>query len=274
MTDGELPRILRFLELEPLLNVYLISRLRDEGLRSGIEVVEVLLGERTICVAILASNVVMAADPSLDSGSRREAISLVAERIITQRIPVRASISEAGLVEILWSRLSRVLDPPTVVRLSQPVYALTHSSGGWRALSQMRFAAVKDLDALVPCCAAMHKEEVGIDPLERDAVGYRERIRELVTARRSLIATEGATIVFKCEISAMTPDAAQLMGVWTHPRYRQRGHARRGLEEVCGYLLGEGHSVTLFVNDFNHPAIHLYESLGFYRIGTNRALIW
>jgi len=28
------------------------------------------------------------------------------------------------------------------------------------------------------------------------------------------------------------------------------------------------------VNDFNHPAIALYGSLGFRQIGVNRALIW
>jgi predicted GNAT family acetyltransferase len=36
----------------------------------------------------------------------------------------------------------------------------------------------------------------------------------------------------------------------------------------------KGRSVTLFVNDFNQPAISLYEELGFKRIGMNRALIW
>ena len=39
-------------------------------------------------------------------------------------------------------------------------------------------------------------------------------------------------------------------------------------------MVREGKTVTLFVNDFNAPAIALYESLGFTRIGMNRALIW
>ena len=47
-----------------------------------------------------------------------------------------------------------------------------------------------------------------------------------------------------------------------------------GLREVCGHLARKGKSVTLFVNDFNRPAIALYESLGFRQIGVNRALIW
>jgi hypothetical protein len=120
----------------------------------------------------------------------------------------------------------------------------------------------------------MHKEEVGIDPMERDAHGYRERIRELVDKRRSVIRVVDGTIVSKCEYSAVTPEAVQLMGVWTHPRHRRRGHSRELLREVCGHLFRSGKAVTLFVNDFNTPAIALYEELGFRPIGMNRALIW
>jgi len=72
----------------------------------------------------------------------------------------------------------------------------------------------------------------------------------------------------------MTPHCVQLMGVWTNPRARRRGYALGMLREVCGHLARKGRTVTLFVNDFNAPAIALYESLGFQRIGMNRALIW
>jgi predicted GNAT family acetyltransferase len=64
------------------------------------------------------------------------------------------------------------------------------------------------------------------------------------------------------------------MGVWTHPRHRRRGLSYELLREVCGHLSRRGKTVTLFVNDFNRPAIALYESLGFETIGMNRALIW
>ena len=81
-------------------------------------------------------------------------------------------------------------------------------------------------------------------------------------------------IAAKCEFSAVTPDAVQLMGVWTAPAYRRRGLSRAMLREVCGHLARKGKTVTLFVNDFNRPAMSLYEGLGFQRIGVNRALIW
>ena len=170
-------------------------------------------------------------------------------------------------------RVNYGLDAPTVVRMNQPIYAI-RGRLDFPDLKEVRYSTVRDLDVLVPACGAMHSEEVGIDPLERDASGYRERIRELVDKKRSLIRTHGGKIVAKCEYSAVTPEAVQLMGVWTDPQYRRRGFGRALLREVCGHLARKGKSVTLFVNDFNRPAIALYESLGFKRIGVNRALIW
>jgi predicted GNAT family acetyltransferase len=200
-------------------------------------------------------------------------IAIIADRIITRMIPVRAIISPADLVDTLWKHLRRTIDPPTVVRMNQPIYALRRRLG-FPDLETARYSTPRDIDLLVPACAAMHKEEVGIDPLERDAAGYRERIRELVDRKRSILRVEGGRIASKCEFSAVTDDAVQLMGVWTDPSLRRRGLARQTLREVAGHLFRRGKHLTLFVNDFNHSAIALYESLGFQQIGVNRALIW
>lgn len=274
VAERDVPRILAFLEAEPLLNVYLISKLLDEGVPAAGETVELAAEGETVCVASLASNIALAASPAAPLHICEEAIRLLAERIVIRRVSVRAAISDERLVELLWKYLRAFLDPPTVVRMRQPVYALTKDGPRFHRLDRLRYSTAADLDQLVSCCAAMHQEEVGIDPLVRDAVGYRERIRELVHKKRSLIVTERGNIVFKCELSAVTPAAIQLMGVWTHPSYRRHGFARRGMSEICGEILRGARAVTLFVNDFNGPAIALYESLGFVRIGTNRALIW
>src|SRR5439155_1213153 len=81
--------------------------------------------------------------------------------------------------------------------------------------------------------------------------GDRERVRELVEQKRSVIRIVDGMIAAKCEYSAVTDDMVQLMGVWTNPRLRRRGHARALLREVCGHLARKGKTVTLFVNDFN-----------------------
>ncbi|HET7436730.1 MAG TPA: GNAT family N-acetyltransferase [Thermoanaerobaculia bacterium] len=273
LSEDDVKGALEFLQRDPLLNVYLISRLLEERLVASSQMVVVRYNGAIVLVASLATNIVLASDPAIPEEIRDNALALIAERIVTRMLPVRAIISPADLVEMLWNRLRTRLDPPTVVRLTQPVYAIKRRLD-YPDLTEARYSTLRDLDALVPACAAMHKEEVGIDPLERDAAGYRERIRELVDKKRSIIRVVEGHIASKCEFSAVSNDAVQLMGVWTHPKFRRRGFAAETLREVCGHLFRRGKTVTLFVNDFNRPALVLYENLGFTRIGTNRALIW
>jgi predicted GNAT family acetyltransferase len=271
--DDDVSPALTFLRRDPLINVYLISRLLEERFAAATQMVEVRYNREPVLIASLATNIVLASDPAQPREVTETAIAAIADRILTRMLPVRAIISPAALVEMLWSRLRTRLDPPTVVRVTQPVYAI-RGRLDFPDLDQARYSTQRDLDALVPACAAMHKEEVGIDPMERDAAGYRERIRELIERKRSLVLTLEGRVAAKCEFSAVTPDAIQLMGVWTAPDLRRRGLSRTLLREVCGHLARRGKTVTLFVNDFNLPAVSLYELLGFQRIGVNRALIW
>jgi uncharacterized protein len=273
LDDADVADARAFLERDPLVNVYLLSRLFEERTASATQIFAIRYNGDIVLLSALSTNVVLAADP----GARRDlveaATGLIADRIVMRMIPVRAIISPAPLVEMLWDRLRARLDPPTVVRMNQPIYAIDKRLD-YPDLSEARYSTLDELDRLVPACAAMHKEEVGIDPLERDAAGYRERIRELVEKKRSIVLVHGGRIAAKCEYSAVTRDAVQLMGVWTSPALRRKGLAATMLREVCGHLSRKGRQVTLFVNDFNLPAIALYERLGFQRIGINRALIW
>lgn len=273
VSDDDAPAVLAFLRRDPLINVYLMSRLIEERFAAATQTIEVQFNREIVLIASLATNVVLAADPATPRDVVDGAVSVIADRILTRMVPVRAIISPANLVELLWNRLRSRLGAPTVVRMSQPIYAM-RGRLDFPDLKEGRYAVPRDLDALVPACAAMHKEEVGIDPLERDAAGYRERIRELIDKKRAVVRVVEGRIVSKCEYSAVTPEAVQLMGVWTNPEFRRRGYSRQLLREVCGHLARKGKTVTLFVNDFNRPAIALYESLGFQRIGVNRALIW
>jgi predicted GNAT family acetyltransferase len=271
--DDDAAGTLAFLRRDAMINVYLISRLLEERSAAATQMIAVRHNREIVAVAALATNIVLAADPTAPADLTETAIALIADRIISRALPVRAIISPAPLVEMLWQHLRSRLDPPTVVRMNQPIYAIRRRFD-FPDLTEARYAHQSDLDQLVPACAAMHKEEVGIDPLERDPIGYRERVRELVDRKRSVVRVVDGRIVAKCEFSAVTNDVVQLMGVWTHSQFRRRGYAHDTLHEVCGHLFRKGKSVTLFVNDFNKPAMALYEGLGFQRIGVNRALIW
>src|SRR6266545_3813265 len=90
--------------------------------------------------------------------------------------------------------------------------------------SGLREATIDDLDLLLPACAATHREELGVDPLERDPEGFRRRtLAQIHEGRSWLWAAEDGTILFKAEASAWTPAAVQLQQVWVDPEVRNLG---------------------------------------------------
>ena len=177
----------------------------------------------------------------------------------------RMIIGEANAVGELWEAARDRLPPPREDRPHQPVYAISDppEPGG----SGLRAAVPADLERLVPACAAAHALELGVDPLGRDAEGFRWRTLAQIDEGRSWLWLEDDVILFKAEASAWTPSAVQLSQVWVDPEARRRGYAARALRDLCRLLLETTPTVTLFVRTDNAPAIALYD-----RIGMRKAL--
>jgi uncharacterized protein len=184
----------------------------------------------------------------------------------------RMIIGDERAVQELWGVLRSRMPEPRDDRPGQPVYVIdqppTPGDTGLRA------ATDKDFAVLLPACAAAHEEEIGIDPMERDADGFRWRTRAQIEEGRSWIWREDDTILFKAEASAWTPAAVQLQQVWVDPPARNRGHAQRALRDLIRLLLERVPVVCLFVRPENAPAIRVYEAVGMERRGSCRSLIF
>jgi uncharacterized protein len=181
-------------------------------------------------------------------------------------------IGEERAVDELWAEASPAMPRPRDDRPGQPVYVLEAPPPP--GTTGLRAATLADLELLVPACAAAHREEIGIDPLRRDAEGFRWRTRAQIEEGRSWIWLEDGVIAFKAEASAWTPSAVQLQQVWVDPALRNRGYAKRALSDLCCLLLERVPAVCLFVRPENAPAIRVYEGIGMRRTISYRSLIF
>jgi ribosomal protein S18 acetylase RimI-like enzyme len=188
------------------------------------------------------------------------------------RSHARLIIGEARAVGAVWDAAGDGLPPAREDRPGQPVYAITE-----RPLpgdSGLRAARENDLEILVPACAAAHELELGIDPLGRDADGFRWRTSAQIEDGRSWLWVEDGVVLFKAEASAWTPAAVQLAQVWTDPEARGHGYATRGLADLCRLLLDRVPVVTLFVRSENDAAIRLYEKVGMRKVLEYRSVLF
>lgn len=176
------------------------------------------------------------------------------------RARARMLIGEERAVGELWEALRRRVSKPRQDRPGQPVYVISEPPDSGK--SGLRPAIEADLELLLPACAAAHEVELGIDPMRRDADGFRWRTRTQIEEGRSWLWEEGGVVLFKAEASAWTPSAVQLQQVWTDPGARGQGHAAAGLRDLIGLLLAQVPRVCLFVRAENDAAIGLYEKVG------------
>ena len=188
------------------------------------------------------------------------------------RSPGRMVIGEEQAVDDLWSAASAHLPAPRLDRPRQPVFVI--DTAPRRGDTALRAATPADLDLLLPACARMHEEEMGEDPMRRDADGFRRRTVSQIERGRSWLWREGGTVLFKAEASAWTDEAVQLQQVWVDPSVRGRGLAQRGMRDLCRRLLEHVPHVCLFVRSENAAAIRVYESIGMKPVLTYRSLIF
>jgi uncharacterized protein len=187
------------------------------------------------------------------------------------RSHARMLIGEQRAVTELWEALRGRVRTPREDRPGQPVYVMSlRPEAGDTGL---RPATLDDLDLLVPACAAAHEEELGLDPLRRDADGFRWRTRSQIEEGRSWLWRENGVIRFKAEASAWTPEAVQLQQVWTDPAARGRGYATAALRDLIRLLLRRVPHVCLFVRAENDAAIRLYERVGMQHVLDYRSVL-
>jgi GNAT superfamily N-acetyltransferase len=256
LTDPTLDKILAFCAEDPIERVFL-----EDVARRGFARFRALDGEQGLAaLCYFGANVV-------PSGQGCEAFAGEAALRGTRMI-----IGEERAVSDLWAAASSVMPEPREDRPGQPVYAIEQAPDG--DSSGLRAATLEDLDLLLPACAATHREELGVDPLDRDPDGFRRRTVSQIQEGRSWLWSENGTILFKAEASAWTPAAVQLQQVWVDPEVRRQGNGRRGISDLCRLLLQHTPSVCLFVRPENGPAIRLYERIGMQRVGTYRSLLF
>jgi uncharacterized protein len=256
ISDPPLARVLEFCAEDPVERVFL-----EDVARRGLGRFEAVEGDgRLTALCHVGANVV----PSGEGCS-------VFARAAARGKP-RMIIGDERAVGELWDVARHRMARPRADRPGQPVYVIEEPPPAGD--TGLRVATVDDLELLVPACARTHLEEIGVNPLRRDAEGFRWRTRAQIEEGRSWLWEQDGTILFKAEASAWTPGAIQIQQVWVDPEVRNRKNAQRGMRDLVRLLLERVPRVCLFVRAENASAIRVYEAIGMLQTNTYRSLLF
>ncbi|MEB3222501.1 MAG: hypothetical protein VKS61_10520 [Candidatus Sericytochromatia bacterium] len=261
-----LAEVVALLATSPVENVMLLDRLREDGLpgRPFQEFVGWRAEGRLLGVAYFSGDIsVFAPDP--------RAVAPLARYAAARRPLVPRIISREETVDAFWETFQHVRLPLQFDR-RQLVCVVRPETLRAEDDVRMRPATLAQLDEVTRLAAAMSAEEIQIDPLAEHPLGYKRLVEQRIRMQRYWVLTEGGRIRFQLHLNSLTEHAGQITGVYTPPQDRQQGWARRGLGAFCLAALARTPALCLFVNDFNAPALKLYEGLGFEPVMRYRAI--
>ena len=128
-----------------------------------------------------------------------------------------------------------------------------------------RLAERRDEDRVLRLSAAMYTEEMGENPMARDPDGYRRRVRMLIARGWTYVYETGGQLQFKMDVGCASHHTAQIQGVYVPPDLRGRGVGATAMAACCELAFDRHPNLSLYVNDFNTPAVAMYERIGFRR---------
>lgn len=173
----------------------------------------------------------------------------------------------------LWAGIERTWGPARDVRGNQPLMVCDEPVV--EPDPDVRRTRPTELDTLFPASVAMFTEEIGYSPMGLDGgAGYRAGVAEMVGLGRSFVRIEDTDdgepeVVFKAELGAVTGAVAQIQGVWVAPHRRGEGIAAPAVAAVVEAVRRDlGARSSLYVNDYNGRAVHVYERVGFTHHGS------
>ncbi len=249
---------------DPVVHCFAASRVLEGGLRLSSLGGQMLAYERdgaVVSALLVGANLVPVCT---DAESRAE----FARQAVRMGRRSSSIVGPAAEVLDLWNRLRPYWGAAREVRPDQPLMVAA-ADPRVAADPAVRITGEDELDVIYSACVEMFTEEVGVSPVAGGAApAYRRRIASLIAAGRSFARFEDRQPMFKAELGAVTPDACQVQGVWVAPDHRGRGLAPAGMARVVELARSHSRQVSLYVNEYNTPALRAYETAGFRRVGT------
>jgi uncharacterized protein len=232
------------LDRNPVRDVFIASRILHDGALSSLgpsPLWGAFEGDQLRGLLHVGPNLV----PATDDEGACEALAVAAGGMY----PTRMLVGEVRRRQFVYA-----VDPDGLVRDPR-------SAGPGLA----RLAERSDEDRVLRLSAAMYTEEMGENPMARDPDGYRRRVRMLISRGWTYVYESGGALQFKMDVGCASRHTAQIQGVYVPPELRGRGVGTTAMAACCDLAFDRHPNLSLYVNDFNGPAVALYERIGFAR---------
>ncbi len=181
---------------------------------------------------------------------------------LTQTCPsAHAVLSEQYKINRFLSYYTKESPAPRLI--CRELLLEKRATANLNSVISLRPARVEELELIVPIHARTAVEESGVNPLDVDPLGFRERCARRIKQGRTWVALENGRLKFKADVVSDTPEVVYLEGVYVSAEHRGNGYGARCMTQLTNHLLERTKSVCLLVNQTNLAAQACYQKAGY-----------
>lgn len=256
---------------DPAANVFVASRVRDGALGYGSTAMHGYFedGRLTAMVWSIANIIPVATD----ARSR----AALAPQVRKARRRCASFLGPKDQVLALWELTGEDFPEPRSMRPDQPLLGtrIAPSAHGVTPDPRVRPARADEVDLVLPAAEHMFTEEIGYPPYRGSSTYYRDSIWRMARDGRTYVVVEDGRVIFKADVGSVAMGTCQVQGVWVAPELRGRGLAAPFMAgAVEQALVDHAPFVTLYVNDYNAPALATYRRIGMTQVGTFATILF
>ena len=127
----------------------------------------------------------------------------------------------------------------------------------------LRLATRAEVELVIKVHAERAAEETGVNPLDVDPDGFRQRCARRIEQERVWVSVEDKRLVFKADVICDLPEITYLEGVYVSPERRGNGFGRLCMRHLTNLLLSRTKSVCLLLKEQNSAAKACYQRAGY-----------
>lgn len=186
----------------------------------------------------------------------------------------RMIVGPRPTIQKYWSIIESWHPAPRVVRERQFVMKLQRAHLSEYPKNVLaRKARMDEWTQVADNSALMIAQELEYDP-RRSSPEFTANVRAMIDRGLWWVGESLGRLCFFCNVGPWSPQTAQMQGIWTPKDLRGKGLANAAMGAICDRLLMMTPTLSLYVNDFNTPAIALYERLGFETVSEFQTLLF
>jgi ribosomal protein S18 acetylase RimI-like enzyme len=259
LANSDAAEVLKFLAQRPIHTITMIGLINDNGIVSPFNR-GTFYGCRDLNGQL--EGVALVGHATLMETVSDRALAALA-RIARECPNTHLIMGEKDRVADFWShytdagRKQRLACREWLFELCWPIEAREGANG-------LRPATMAELELVMPVQAELAYAESGVNPLDVDPQGFRERCLRRIEQGRTWVVVENGLLVFKADVISKTPEVNYLEGIWLREDRRNKNLCTRFMSELMRRLLENTKSICLLVNESNEWAQGFYRKCGFH----------